>query len=108
MRAWQAAIALTLLAGAVAQAQGDPEAGQRLAQAQCSTCHAIGPGPSESPAADAPPFADVARMPSTTRMALQSFLRTPHAPMPDIVLTARQLDDLAAYILSLQRGRPDR
>ena len=108
MRAWQAAMAVQILAGAAAQAQGDPEAGRRLAQAQCSSCHAVGPGHAESPTADAPPFPAVAQMPSSTRLALHSFLRTPHPPMPDIVLTGPQLDDLAAYILSLQRGRPQR
>ena len=103
MRAWLLVLALQLITtAALAQVTGDPAAGRRLAEAQCSSCHAIGPGPRGSEAGAAPAFADVARMPSTTALALQAFLRTPHAGMPDIALTPAQLDDVVALILSLR------
>jgi mono/diheme cytochrome c family protein len=96
--------ALLAPAAALAQQEGDPAAGRRLAEAWCSGCHVIGPGAS-GPASDAvPTFPAVARMPSTTGMSLRAFLLTPHARMPDIQMSREQVDDIAAYILSL-RGR---
>lgn len=88
--------------GAVAQQIGDPAAGRRLAETWCANCHVIGPGAS-GPASDAvPTFPGVARMPSTTAMALRVFLQTPHSRMPDIQLSREQMDDVIAYILSLR------
>ena len=43
-------------------------------------------------------------MPSTTGMSLRAFLLTPHARMPDIQMSGKQIDGVVAYILSL-RGR---
>lgn len=103
MRAGLVVLALQLITtAALAQTAGDPAAGRRLAEAQCSACHAIGPGRSGPEIGNAPAFADVARKPSTTALALQVFLRTPHAQMPNIVLTPAQLDDVVAHILSLR------
>ncbi|MGG5817177.1 c-type cytochrome [Falsiroseomonas sp. HW251] len=102
MRVVLACLILPFLAVAAA-AQGDPATGRRLAEAQCASCHAVaGGGPSPNMAA--PPFAAVARMPSTTALSLQAFLRTPHGQMPDVVLTPAQLDDVTAWILSLRTG----
>jgi len=103
MRIWQVVLATQLLAGA-ALAQ-DPAAGRRLAEAQCSSCHAIGPGMSGPVLPGVTPFQAVADRPATTNLSLQAFLRTPHARMPDIVLNGQQLDDLVAYILSLRGTR---
>ncbi|WP_199231285.1 c-type cytochrome [Falsiroseomonas bella] len=108
MRMLLMSFALSLAAGAaLAQPFGDPAAGRRLAEARCSACHAIGPGASGRSIPGVPAFADVAAMPSTTQLALQAFLRQPHPPMPDIVLTPAELDNVIAYILSL-RGEPRR
>jgi mono/diheme cytochrome c family protein len=108
MRIWQAALAMQVMAAAaLAQTAGDPAAGRRLAEAQCGSCHAVGPGGPNARQGNAPPFAEVARMPSTAALALQVFLRSPHGGMPDLVLTPAQMDDLIAHILSL-RGEPGR
>jgi mono/diheme cytochrome c family protein len=90
---------------AVAQAEaGDPTQGQQLAQTWCSQCHLVDPH-GQSRASDATPsFAAIANMPSTTSLSLHAFLLTPHPPMPDFRLSRSQIDDVAAYILSL-RGR---
>lgn len=98
MRVVLAWLILPFLAVA-ASAQGDPDAGRRLAEAQCASCHAVAPG-APVPRPGAPSFAAVARMPSTTALSLHAFLRTPHGRMPDIVLTPAQLDDVTAWILS--------
>lgn len=103
MRRWQVVLAAQLLTGA-ALAQ-DPAAGRRLAEAQCSSCHAIGPGQSGPVLPGVTPFQAVAERPATTSLSLQVLLRTPHAHMPAIVLDGQRLDDVIAYILSLRPPR---
>jgi len=89
---------------AAAQAPGDAEAGRRLAETWCASCHMVAPG-GRGPATDATPdFAAVAAMPSTTAMSLRVFLQTPHSQMPDLHLSRPQTDDLISYILSLRGG----
>lgn len=90
-----------------AQEAGDPAAGRRLAEVQCSSCHAIGPGRSGPNLGTAPAFADIARLPSTTSLALRAFLQTQHGPMPAVALRPEQIDDLVAWILALRgEGQP--
>lgn len=91
--------------GGVAFAQspaGDPAEGHRLAQEWCASCHTIEPMQPPLPGSIAPSWSAVARMPSTTSLALRAFLLTPHPPMPDLKLTPTQIDDIVAYILSLR------
>jgi len=92
-------LALASFGPALAQEEAAiAEEGRRIALEACADCHAVGGG---KPLPGAPDFAAVARMPSTTATSLRVFLKTPHANMPDIVLTEREVDALAAYILSL-------
>jgi mono/diheme cytochrome c family protein len=72
--------------------------GARIAREACADCHNVSGGKSQS---GAPDFAAVARMPSTTATSIRVFLKTPHGDMPDIILAEREIDALAAYILSL-------
>ncbi|MDP2355335.1 MAG: cytochrome c [Beijerinckiaceae bacterium] len=96
---------LLLLAGlapvwAVEQA-GLLEDGRRIARESCSQCHLVeGAG---KPMLQGPAFADIAAMPSTTSVAIKVFLKTPHANMPDIILSEAEIDALAIYILSLRK-----
>jgi mono/diheme cytochrome c family protein len=43
-------------------------------------------------------------MKTTTEMGLHAFLQTPHQRMPDLHLSREEIDDVAAYILSLRRS----
>ena len=97
-------LALSAATPATAQETGDAAAGRRLAGTWCSNCHLVEPRGTGTAADAAPPFAAVARMPSTTEMSLRAFLRTPHHNMPDYQLSRTQTDEVVAYILSL-RGR---
>jgi mono/diheme cytochrome c family protein len=95
-----------LIAMACAQAasaqQPEPLTGRRIAERDCVSCHAVKPGDvGPSPMEAAPPFQLVARMPSTTQLSLHVFLRTSHAGMPNILLDEQEIDDLAAYLMSM-------
>jgi mono/diheme cytochrome c family protein len=89
---------LLLLAMPPAVQAADPAEGRRLAEQWCANCHQIargGPGP----VTDAVPgFQAIAERPGRTEDAIATFLRTPHAGMPDHGLTLRQAQDLAAFV----------
>ncbi len=93
--AWSLPLVLSGPALVLGQQAGDPAAGQRFAEASCLSCH----GSAEP---KAPAFAAIAAMPSTTARSLEVFLRTSHPPMPNLILSATQRDDVIAYILTLR------
>jgi len=107
-RATNAALPLALLlwiawpAGAGAQELGDIAAGRRLSQTWCSSCHLVAPDVDRAVSNGVPTFVGVARDPSVTALSLRVFLQTPHAGMPDLHLSRSEVDDLAAYVLSLR------
>ena len=99
-------IAMACAQGAFAQGawaqQLEPLPGRRIAERDCTPCHAVKPGDvGPSPVEAAPPFQLVARMPSSTELALRVFLRTSHAGMPNLQFTEQEIDDLVAYMVSL-------
>jgi mono/diheme cytochrome c family protein len=99
-------IALALIAGyAASSAMADARKGEAFAQQWCSVCHAMRPDQA-SPRPGVPRFSDIAADPSTTDASLRGFLNTtPHMAMPKLKLTARDRDDVIAYILSLRPAR---
>jgi mono/diheme cytochrome c family protein len=103
------AIALIALPAAAQDLPGDARAGQKLVAAWCSECHLIGtPGPRGNAIGPGPAFADIAKLPSTTALALRVFLQSSHdhffRRMPNVQLTRTEADDIIAYILSLKRN----
>jgi mono/diheme cytochrome c family protein len=92
------AIWLCLCGDANAQ---DVNAGKQIAETRCSNCHVIDKG-SYKAVDIVPAFPWIARMPSTTEASLFVFLSTPHAEMPNFVLSRQQIRDVSAYILSLR------
>jgi len=90
------------LAPARAQEAGDAEAGLGLARSVCAGCHVVERGQPPQPESPAPSFESLARTPGMTALAINVLLRTPHRTMPNLVLNEREVDDLAAYILSLK------
>ena len=91
--------ALLLIAPALAQ---DATSGAQIVQSECAGCHAVG-GEAKSPEPNAPRFADVARLPSTTELSLKVFLRSSHKNMPNIMLEPDEIDSVASYILGLKK-----
>jgi hypothetical protein len=51
---------------------------------------------------DVPSFASIAARPNQTSQRLQSFIMTPHRPMPGMSLSLAEVNDVVAYLLSLK------
>ena len=98
-------LAVSLLSAFIGQAfaqekVGDAAVGRAVAAARCNECHALEGRVRGRQQAD--PFVEIARLPSTTSLALHAFLLTPHPSMPNLRLTPQEVDDVVAYILSLR------
>ncbi|MDH5557330.1 MAG: cytochrome c [Alphaproteobacteria bacterium] len=81
---------------------GDAALGHALALRVCVGCHEIGPGEREGVLPDPPGFQILADDPAMTPLALRVFLTTPHANMPNLILTPAETDDVIAWIYSLK------
>src|SRR5437868_6201600 len=78
--------------------------GRELAERACGGCHAIngGAGGVTIQGINAPSFRAIAGRPNQTPQRLQSFIMTPHRPMPGIPLSLAEVDDIVAYLLTLK------
>ena len=94
--------AFVLLNSTAAQAQ-DVMEGEHFAQTWCSGCHQVN-NQMTSARGDvaAPSFKSIAQMNSTTPRSLTVFLGTPYTRMPNYVLTATDIENVSAYIVSLR------
>ena len=90
-------------APALAETGGDAAAGKQLAELHCSRCHAIG-NTDKSLMEGAPPFRDLKlRYPiEDLAEALAEGIMTLHPQMPVFTFTPEQIDDLLAYLGSLE------
>lgn len=82
----------------------DPVArGRLLVQARCAACHAV-EAAGDSPAATAPPLRTLGqRYPvANLQEAFAEGISTGHPQMPQFVLEAGQVQDLIAYLESIQ------
>jgi mono/diheme cytochrome c family protein len=88
----------------LARAGTEVEAGRRLVEANCSSCHAVGPT-DKSQHPDAPAFRTLSeRYPiDSLAEALAEGISTGHPDMPQFVATPSQIDEIIAYLTSLQR-----
>jgi mono/diheme cytochrome c family protein len=82
---------------------GDPVAGAEIARGTCAACHVVADDQPIDPGIG-PSFFEIAEHPATTALSLRAFLQTPHATMPNVMLTPEETDDLIAYVLSLKGG----
>jgi mono/diheme cytochrome c family protein len=90
-------------AAARAQPAADPANGLVLAQKLCSGCHLVAPR-QRGPVPDGvPSFMALAQRPGLeARQVKAALLAPPHPLMPNPPLDVRQMDDVAAYVLSLR------
>jgi mono/diheme cytochrome c family protein len=79
----------------------DAHNGEVLARRWCATCHLVA-SDQQGPAGEASPFVSMAKLPAFDAHRLAFFLLNPHPRMPDMGLTRREAEDLAAYIATLK------
>lgn len=99
-------LATVLCSGAPALAGMDvrpADLGRDLARDQCGGCHAIAPSDT-SPNAEAPPFDEIVKLypPETLEEALAEGIMVGHEDMPAFVFSADQVEQLVAYLKSLE------
>jgi mono/diheme cytochrome c family protein len=85
-----------------AASAADAANGERLAKQWCASCHLVAQGQRRA-SADVPPFSAIARRTGITAESIAYFLLMPHPRMPDMSLTRREAQDIAAYIISLRQ-----
>jgi len=90
------------LSNAVFAQSGEKAAGRRLATELCGDCHEVR-APFPSFYRYPPTFEEIAKRPSTTRLALKVFLQSNHTIMPNFIVSKSDADDIIAYILGLKR-----
>jgi mono/diheme cytochrome c family protein len=77
----------------------DAEAGRQLVLKSCSSCHALN---ASSKATDgAPPLSFLAKDNKVRPAWVRGWLMDPHPPMPSIVLSRAQIDNVIAYLNTL-------
>ena len=95
-----------VVAAASAALSYEVERGRAFAQRHCATCHAIGPT-GESPYSPAPPFRTLHERYDVEALAeaLAEGIVVGHGgarQMPQFVLSPAEIDDLLAYLKSLE------
>ncbi|MDR3531894.1 MAG: hypothetical protein P4L90_15270 [Rhodopila sp.] len=78
------------------------EAGKKLAEQYCVTCHVITPSATKG-WTDAPTFAAIANRPGVTAAQLSAVAQKPHMNMLNDRRPKDEADAMATYILSLRR-----
>ena len=98
------AILAAALAASSARAAGDLQQGRQILEASCGGCHAID-AQDNSSHPDAPAFRTLsARYPvRDLEEALGEGIITGHPDMPEFVLEADQIEDVIAYLESIQQ-----
>ena len=94
-------------------AKGGNEAGKALALKLCATCHDVANDQKQAPLLrpSAPSFREIAERPTTDAASLRDFLNSTHnsvshpAAMPNPELSADQITEVSAYILSLRTSK---
>jgi len=94
-------VALALCGGGNAAFAQDLENGRRVSQRWCSECHAIGPAPGK--AGRTISFAAIAARQDITADMVSSFLLMPHATMPNMPLSRKDAQDIAAFIMEMKK-----
>ncbi len=80
----------------------DIERGGQLAARWCAGCHVVDRSTKDARADGVPTFPAIAGKPDSSVEHLRAAMNPIHGRMPDLSLSKRDQDDLAAYILSLR------
>jgi cytochrome c len=103
-RAVAGLLCLALAAPAGAAQEGRAQRGRVFVETHCAGCHAVGLT-GESPLAEAPPFRTLEQRYPVEDLAeaLAEGITTGHPSMPEFVLDPAQINDVIAYLKSIQR-----
>ena len=80
-------------------AAGNVQAGQEIVMRTCSLCHA--PGNAKTASDVAPPLSYIARHQKENPGWIHAWLTSPHPPMPGIMLSRNEIDNIMAYLATL-------
>jgi mono/diheme cytochrome c family protein len=94
------AVVLSLCASAGGAFGQDLDNGRHLSERWCVECHAITSIPGKSRAQS---FVAIAAKEKITAEMIASFLRLPHATMPNVPLRRSDAQDIAAFIMSMKK-----
>ena len=87
---------VAFFSGPAMAATGSADAGRQLVLGSCTSCHATN---TTTAATDgAPPLSFVARDNKQNPAWVRGWLMDPHPPMPGIMLSRRQIDDIVSYL----------
>jgi len=75
--------------------------GRALADRVCTNCHLVSDQQNNA-VADVPTFQEIADKPDQTEARIMARIAIPKHPMPVIPITKEELEDVAAYIMSLR------
>jgi mono/diheme cytochrome c family protein len=95
------AVVLSLFGGIATTLAQNVENGLRLSERWCSGCHAIGSAPGNFKGVSS--FASIANKETVTADMIASFLRLPHATMPNQPLSRKNALDIAAFIMEMKK-----
>jgi mono/diheme cytochrome c family protein len=84
---------------ALAAPAGNAQAGRDLVMRSCISCHA--PEATKAASDAAPPLSFVAKDNRKNPAWIRGWLMDPHPPMPGIMLSRQQIDDIIAYLNTL-------
>jgi cytochrome c len=84
---------------AIAATAGDAKEGQLLVERSCSSCHAT--EVTTTVADGAPPLSFIAKDNKARPAWIRGWLMDPHPPMPGIMLSRQQIDNIIAYLNAL-------
>jgi len=99
MKTWKLSLAFAICAAFPAYAAGRADAGRQLVTASCISCHA--PDATASATDGAPPLSFISKDNKERPAWIRGWLMDPHPPMPSIMLSRQQVDDIIAYLNSL-------
>ena len=83
----------------MAATAGDAKQGQQLVERSCSSCHAT--NVTATVADGAPPLSFIAKDNKARPAWIRGWLMDPHPPMPGIMLSRQQVDNIIAYLNTL-------
>jgi mono/diheme cytochrome c family protein len=103
MRAVMLLALLALLAAPALAEDSRVQRGRAFVESHCATCHAIGPT-GDSPHAEAPAFRTLRERYPIEDLAesLAEGIMTGHPSMPEFQLAPSQINDVIAYLNSIQ------